>query len=207
MSAPGPGAIVSRLHSHHCALPAAAAREVPASRQFATDVRGLPCYAGGRVRSASGRALASPSPDLEALDVGSDIEAAIASAAEPEPPLVVEEEKVITTFRWPAALEGHEVSVVGTLISPAIPRVAFLWAKCRRRTSDALPMHHTGSFNEWKSAISLRRSPETADHVRSIALRPGTYQAGLSALTQVATPGASPTHWLRMYFCRFAVQI
>ena len=38
----------------------------------------------------------------------------------------------------------------------------------------------TGSFTDWKSSVSLRRSPENQDHVRSIALLPGTYQVRLA---------------------------
>jgi len=33
-----------------------------------------------------------------------------------------------------------------------------------------------GSFTDWSAPVELRRSPETGDFVRTIALAPGTYQ-------------------------------
>ena len=37
---------------------------------------------------------------------------------------------------------------------------------------------YAGSFTDWQNPVALRRSSETNDFIRTIALQPGTYQVG-----------------------------
>ena len=98
-------------------------------------------------------AAAPPSPAVSdsghrALQNRLGLDAAVPLMGEGAPlPAAVDadDERVLTTFRWPAALDGCEVAVLG-------------------------------SFTDWEAPVELRRSPETGDFVRTIALAPGTYQ-------------------------------
>ena len=104
-------------------------------------------------QAPQGAAAAAPSPALSdighrALQNRLGLDAAVPLMGEGDPlPVAAEadDERVLTTFRWPAALDGREVAVLG-------------------------------SFTDWEAPVELRRSPETGDFVRTIALAPGTYQ-------------------------------
>ena len=132
----------------------------------------IPFFPRARPRGPAGAqapqstAAAAPSPALS--DVGHrapqnrlGLDAAVPFLGDGAPlPEAAEaaDERVLTTFRWPAALDGREVAVLG-------------------------------SFTDWEAPVELRRSPETGDFVRTIALAPGTYQVhACSAATPAATP-------------------
>lgn len=100
------------------------------------------------------------------------------------------EDNVICTFRWPAALPGQDVSVVG--------KCAFkVYMSCRWCVWNTLSIHramlvlgfalrspvHAGSFTDWRNPIALRRSSENNDFIRTVALQPGTYQVVLHCPT------------------------
>jgi hypothetical protein len=94
------------------------------------------------------------------------------------------EDTVIVTFRWPAALAGQDVSVVGegrsccTCACPYKCSLHAVAAKHGHCKSESIHACNAGSFTDWQNPVSLRRSSETNDFIRTIALQPGTYQVG-----------------------------
>ena len=108
---------------------------------------------GAGAQAPQDTAAAPPCPAVRdnghrALQNRLGLDAAVPLMGEAPPPPAAtqaDDERVLTTFRWPAALDGREVAVLG-------------------------------SFTDWEAPVELRRSPETGDFVRTIALAPGTYQ-------------------------------
>ena len=93
---------------------------------------------------------------------------------------------VMVTFRFPGALDGQDVSVIGDDLTyvPLVQRDLVLVNDSTAATcKDADDSHlhvwccPSGSFCKWDEPIALRRSPETNDFVRSMAMAPGTIQA------------------------------
>ena len=101
------------------------------------------------------------------------------------------EDNVICTFRWPAALSGQDVSVVGAsfviLHSSSAKFSSNLLVSTQHGCSFlAIPedsLTCVGSFTDWQNPIALRRSSESNDFIRTVALQPGTYQVGTKPLT------------------------
>lgn len=133
----------------------------PSRARIAHFARARPRVAGAQ--APQGIAAAAPSPALS--DVGHralqnrlsmDAAMPLDRATLPEGP-ETDDERVLTTFRWPAALDGREVAVLG-------------------------------SFTDWEAPVELRRSPETGDFVRTIALAPGTYQVCISTCNLYKEP-------------------
>ena len=100
-------------------------------------------------------------------------------------------DSVMVTFRFPGALEGQEVSVVGAACTRC---QAFHLSSIHVLAKSGAKYDHSqltwtydhvaapaGSFCDWAEPIVLRRSPETNDFVRSMALGPGTIQVLPSA--------------------------
>jgi hypothetical protein len=46
----------------------------------------------------------------------------------------------------------------------------------------------TGSFTKWDTPVPLRRSAETNDFIRTIALEPGTYQVSMGLCSPECAP-------------------